>query len=606
MRKFFATIGCISLLFSILGERVIPQAHAQERFTVSIKASKKIVEPKQTFVYTITIKNVGSSTAEDQELYLTIDDSLDFQKASNSGREQGDGIIWKDITLAPGQSRTFNASVQVESRGVSDGDRLYATAFIGNGFDEVTVNVEDEDDENNDDERAITVNLYSNKGQVEPTETFSFIVEINNYGKRRVTNVEVSVELAENLEFLSAANRGKKSGDKIVWKNIDIDGEETRTLTASVRATDDAEHGENLTSIAYAEGSVYEHTIKVFDPNHGREHVQLNLFAEEDEVIAGGKLGYTIRVKNLTNHKERIDVSVSMDPRASLASASDNGMQFTDTLIKWEDVAFNQSETKSFSLKVNVPDDVEPGSILRLSAQAGMDQKQVAVRIAAPVQTESSIPLFSTTSGFLDQAQEPQVSTVPPSIIVTKQADKDEVQPGSMITYSIAVQNTGSQPVHNLHIVDAFPQGSLNVRDAGGGNATDSSVEWTIPVLAANDTWSTKYRARTSSSLDHGMIINTKTQALSNHQLIASAIIGTNVIDQLPQAGWGTYAVAFNEAQKHLRSPIKTHVAKQIEAVAAIPKKSSNGFPLPMWMLVIVGGIGVGMIAGNKLKASGF
>ena len=200
---------CIASVAAALLAEAAP-VWAAGGITVSLSASKSVVEPGQTFVYSVRVRN-GGNDASPMDITLSLDDALDAQSASDGGKQSSDTVRWQEISIPAGSSKTFTASVRVDAK-AEDNKKLYATAVAGGGFAETTVRIEAEGDENNDDERAVTVELFSDKGQVEPGEPFSFIVKLTNRGDNRVTGVDTTVELAEHLTFLSASNKGKSSG----------------------------------------------------------------------------------------------------------------------------------------------------------------------------------------------------------------------------------------------------------------------------------------------------------------------------------------------------------------------------------------------------------
>ncbi|MDD3897099.1 MAG: hypothetical protein PHU04_04690 [Candidatus Peribacteraceae bacterium] len=553
-----------------LGALQIPHACAQQ-MSVSLRASRSTVEPQQTFVYSVTVRNDGSEAVEGTTVSLSIDKRLAAQSASDSGRTSNGKVEWKEIALAAGQSRTLTASVRVDAK-AQDGDRLYATAVAGGGFAETTVQVEDENDTNNDDERAVTVRLYSNKAQVEPGEPFSLIVEVQNRGEKRVSNVDVTVELAEHLAFLSASNQGEGSGRNITWEGLSIDENEERTLTASIRVEHSAAHGDSLISTAYAEGTVHEQRIRVWDPDFGCERMQLHMFTDAQEVEAGGKLTYTLRVRNLGGHDEQTDILAYIDPRATVASVSGDGQQFEQNLVVWERASFSQNETQSFTLAIQVPETLLPGEALRFSAQAGLDRREIVTRVlpsqsGALVASHVSPPARQPAPADAPTPQQPLAAPAMPAVTLTLAADRTESQPGSSIAYTIAIANTGNQAVRNLHVQESFPTGTVEVLDTGNGTQIGESVQWVIPALEAGGAWSATYRIRTSPSLTHGSIVmSAVTVRDGENSVLAHADRRMNIISALPQAGWGAFVAEAAAAKEHIRIVQPAMAQKQATA----------------------------------------
>ena len=588
MQKFSLFISAMALAFSALV--TTPTVYANEEFSIDLKTSKSVVEQSQLFIYTITVRNTGTEDPVDPILTLSLDKDTDFESASNDGRSRRDSVEWKDFSLPPGTSKTFNASVRVGDS-AEDSDDLFATAFIGNAFAEASVEVKDEDDVKNNNERAIVVELFSNKAQVEPTEPFTFVVRASNNGDNKVKGTDITVELAEGIEFLSAANKGKSSGNKIVWSNLEFDGDETRTFTASVRVTNDIAHQDGLTSIVYSEGSVHEHKIQVWDPHDGQEFMEVHAFTNNDEVEAGESIEYTVRVKNLADHDERIDIRAWIDSKTIFASASDGGVQYDRTLVQWDDVSFKQSEMKAFTLSVTAKEDILSKQNLRFAAKAGRGRKEVVSSVK---------PNASGATVLANRAAAEAVAASP--LVIQQTADASETQPGSLIRFTVSLQHTGTEKLENIEVLEQFPNGTLSVQETDGGNSVQNGVLWTIGELLPGQTWSKTYTATVTGSASHGTLLQRNASVTSNGTLIADARSNnTGVISKLPQAGFGTFSLAMKESHKFLTlSKAHANEPKTVKK-PVVQKKSASKNHVYLWILIILGGSGTGMLVGRKI-----
>jgi len=257
---------------------------------------------------------------------------------------------------------------------------------------------------------------------------------------------------------------------------------------------------------------------------------------------------------------------------------------------------FKQSETRSFTLKVDVPEDINPYDVIRLGVQAGVDRKEIVTEITNPpppkpgshstgsVQTGSVSVDGSYFIGFKDgefvmgeDGSDP--ASVKSPIEVSLEADKDEVYPGSLITYSVTIKNVSDETMNNLRIMNTF---------AGKGTTT-----WAIDSLSKGKELTKKYHIYTAKDLENGETIIATTEVWSN-SVIATTNMQTNVITQAPQAGWGTFSIALNESKKYLSPP--AHAAS-----AAPPAHTENetGFAI-LWIFLIITGLSLGGIIGLK------
>lgn len=508
--------------------------HAAQEFDVQLTASHDVVKPREIFVYSLTVRNHGNALT-DATVILSLHEDLDVEFASDDGSERRGGVEWKNLTFAAGEQRSLTASVRVDD-GAEDGALLSATALVGGSFDDVSVRVEDDDDPNNDDERPVTIELFSDKPQVEPGESFTFVVTLINHSSRRVNDVDAIVELDDKLRFLSASHRGKGSDENIEWSSLDLQANEKRTVTASVQVGNSAEHGESLLSTAHAEGAVYEHKLRIWDPDFSVEQLKLSAFADKQEVTPGGTIMYTLRVRNLADHEEHVTIEAYLDPATTFESASEGGLQFEQSLAVWEKIAFAQSETKSFTLSARAAESAQPGTAVRLGIMAGIDRREIVTAVVMPPPQKSATG--ETLLGNLSAGQRSgQETATQPNIELTRRADKDEVQPGSTVTFALHIRNLGEETLRDISVTDHFPPGAVQVSDVGRATVHSGSIRWAITQLRPREQWSATYQVRVAEDLEHGDEIQTSSEITVGERVIEQRTTTTNVITQLPQAG---------------------------------------------------------------------
>lgn len=596
---------------------------------VSIEANKSRVEPGENVTYTITLENKSGQRATGVDFSVTLDKELIFRDASGGGVERRGVVRFDDLSIAPRDTRKFSITVEVKDR-TEDEDVIVSSVFLNGKVSEVEFTVNDEDVDDNDEDRDIVATVQASSRALEPDETFTYTISLRNKGDSRVNNIEVEFELDDRLEFLSASNRGNESGGKIVWDEINIDSGRTRTLTASVRVSDRAEDGDRLESTVIAEGSVQTDILRVEDRNRGFEDVRLHAFTEQDDVEPGEEITYTFRIENRERNEESIDVVALLDPIMRFSSASDDGLQYERQTVKWEDVFIPQNDTKTLTLRVVLDEDTRTSRPARLIVHAGLSSRQVLTHVAVP-----GSPIAAPIAGPAEYRQQhtglfvidPQgimqqpvaqpapaparrtYAPPPPSqprktyapaptqsaaFAVHKEANQSEVQPGSVLTYTISVRNTSNVRAEDILVRDLFPAGSLEILDAGDGTVGDGTIEWELPSLDAGSSWSVSYQARASENLWHGQSIDTAVEVLHDSVPGNSTVTDTGVVSMLPQTGgFGAYSLAFHEGSKRLQanSPFVRYKAQEqaVEAPAE-PFRPTAIF----WFLIVSTGLTLG------------
>jgi len=259
-------------------------------------------------------------------------------------------------------------------------------------------------------------------------------------------------------------------------------------------------------------------------------------------------------------------------------------------------VAFKQSETKTFSLTARVKPSAQPGVPIRFSAQAGLDRQEIVTTVVPSRSGAALSGLFGMgTSPQLLAFAEPENNS---RIVIRQTADKTEAQPGSLLTYEIQVENTGNTPIQNLTVEEDLGVSAVAIRNDRSGTEDDRTVAWTLDTLQPGETWNGHYSARLSENLQHGSVSERRASVRTQNELLAMSVAGTNIIEDLPQAGIGTFVFAAEAARAQLR-PIAAHAASAADAGEPSTSTGSGD-----WMRILLWiTVPLGMIAGGRAAA---
>jgi len=232
-----------------------------------------------------------------------------------------------------------------------------------------------------------------------------------------------------------------------------------------------------------------------------------------------------------------------------------------------------------------------------------VDRREIITGVIEPPQSNTgSNIMMSNLSASLFGTQTAEVQTEntqqQASVEITKHADKDEVQPGSNVTYAIRIRNMSDETLKNIQVVDRFPENAITIIDAGNGMIEKEGIFWSLLELKPHTQWSGTYQVRTAQSLKHGDVIQTITEAHVGENVIGQLVSKTNVITELPQAGEGPISRAFENAQETLQ-PVQKAQAYN-ESAIALPTKSPNKLPRIFWLLTIFAGAVLGICVGIR------
>ncbi len=162
----------------------------------------------------------------------------------------------------------------------------------------------------------------------------------------------------------------------------------------------------------------------------------------------------------------------------------------------------------------------------------------------------------------------------PPScgVDIEKSADRYEVQPGDIVSYTVTVRNTSQAVIRDLEVSDDLPS-LVTVIDAGGGDQNGNELKRDTSEVEAGGLRTWTYRVRISSDARHGDII-TNTAILESSCGTDRASATVRVLEELPQTGFGDFMKG---------SPYLTKIKASTSAAA------SGGSAIFLWLAGAMG-----------------
>ena len=200
------------------------------------EVNKTQVIADEEVTFTLTITNNGSITATGVEFIDYIPGGYyDVNNVSDSGEEIGSTIVWSNMDLAPGESKTvsFNAKVSEPLTGIS-----FKNIAEIIGADQTDIDSDygnDNGDQSEDDEDAAEVEVImpqefidiSLEKEVDDTspdirDVVTYTITVRNDGNITATNVEVTdyLPIDHCTEFINISDNGILSDNEIVWDGI--------------------------------------------------------------------------------------------------------------------------------------------------------------------------------------------------------------------------------------------------------------------------------------------------------------------------------------------------------------------------------------------------
>ena len=436
-------------------------------------ADKHVAMVDEVVNYTITVKNTTDKTVTD----LLVSDTNNFTGAitskDNAKYTYNGNHTWTIPSIKAGESidilYTYTVKTTDPSTLVNEADVRYTTDdgeyVIKADPVEVVVPKDGE----------VTIVKSGDKKIAEPGEVVTYTVTIHNGKAHDITNVVVS----DSNNFAGTITGTNGVGYKFVDGHFVIDkiaagADAVLTYTYTVQIADVPTHILENVATAHVPGTNPEDPE---NPGHGKDPDKP---IDPDTDIPSNKVEVKVPGSEVETEIPEISITKSVDkPTAKIGDTLNytvtvkNGGNADAENILIKDF-FDGNGTLNFKAMDGVTDNGDNTYTIS-TVKAG---ESVKLRFSYVV-VEGDEPLVLNAAVIKDPT---------PPIDVEKEADKHIAKADEVVTYTISVKNTTSEPVDNVTVTDTNNfKGEIKAENADkytyNGNKT-----WTIPTIAAGET----------------------------------------------------------------------------------------------------------------------
>lgn len=211
--------------------------------------------PGQTLVYTLTVTNVGTTTATGVVVTDTIPAHTSFVSASNGGTLSAGVVTWPSTSLAGGGATiTRTLTVIVDNPLAAGVSTIHNAALvIDDGASGNDANPNDNEAGDTDVVNAAPdVSVVKDDGLtlVAAGQDVTYTLTINNVGNIDVTGVTVTDTVPAELTFVAASNGGTESAGVVSWPAFDLAAGATVTRTVTFTVGGAVPEGTTITNPA--------------------------------------------------------------------------------------------------------------------------------------------------------------------------------------------------------------------------------------------------------------------------------------------------------------------------------------------------------------------
>ena len=315
-----------------------------------------------TITYKITAGNDGTEAKtikiEDEAPEGTTLKEIITAGGSKVGEK---GVVWENVTLNPGDSRTFEFSVTVNNLPEKEyGNTIKNTAKV------------DEEDTNEVTNKVVKPHITRLKennpvetNNLHEGDTITYKITAGNDGTEAKT-IKIEDEAPEGTtlkEIITAG--GSKIGEKgVVWENITLNPGDSKTFEFSVTVNNllEKEYGKTIKNTAKVDGKdtneVTNHVVKPHITAEKVSNPKTGSTVKYGEIIT-----YTIKVKNDGTETKTVDITDNIPLNTEFDSVQDEGTTITNngkvTGVKWtKTIPANTTTPITVSFKVKVTGNV--------------------------------------------------------------------------------------------------------------------------------------------------------------------------------------------------------------------------------------------------------
>ncbi len=373
---------------------------------------------------------------------------------------------------------------------------------------------------------TLTFTDVPNPAPVAAGAPLSYTLSWANIGTDAAQNSVIQWALPAHVTFQTASDGGTydSATNKVIWNVGAIAAGSSGGVTVTVLVDSPLANGTQITdqaSLLTSNGGMpmANVTVKVTSA----PALALAETGAPNPVAAGGQLVYTLTYANGgTDSAQNAAIAAAVPANTSFVSATgggvyDSGANSVTFALGSLSASANPLGSVTFTVQVASP--LANGTTLSASAMLSADNATGAPAMASD--TVQSAPTLSLTN------------TGMPS----------PIDPGSLLTYTIAYANHGTDAAHGVTISDTLPSG-LTIMTASNGGAYDSgsrTVTWSLPDLAAGASGSVTLTVLVDSTAPAGVLTDTATLSASNTSapISADAMTAVNAVATTGGGGAG-------------------------------------------------------------------
>lgn len=469
--------------------------------TVSSSNANGKANAGDVLTYTFTVNNVGEQVLSGASILDPLPAHTTFLNADNGGGLSGSNILFDLADIAPGQSKTVTAQVQVDADLTGVATITNLASFTSNQGDKPMGPAVIDVLQNTDFATALAVSSSNANGKANAGDVLTYTFQVTNTGNQALVSATITDPLPANTTFLSATDNGSFNGSAIIFNLGNLQPGEGVSVSAQVRVAQDLTGVSQISNTGTASAGALQKPIgpAVIDVVTNASFVtsltvsssNANGKANADDILT-----YVLSVVNTGDQTSTaIRVNDPLPAGTEFVDASNGGvLSNNDVVINLADLA--PAATAVATIRVRVKKDLSGLSAITNTANVATAQGS---QPAGPATIDVAV-LNDFTAG----------------LTVSSSNSNGKANAGDILTYVFEIKNMGNQVLSQLKIADPIPEGTNFVSASNGGALVAGEVIINLQDLAPGETAQATVKAKVKDIL-------TGISVISNTGLVSSA-----------------------------------------------------------------------------------
>ena len=423
-------------------------------------ADKAVANPGDLITYTLNVANSGNANAVNAVLEDTVPENTVFESATGNFTLNGSDVTWAVDSIPVGAVGAVSLVVRIDSPLATGTSILNSATLSADNAQSTTSEVQTQIES----AASLTLDKIASSPNVMPGDLLTYTLTGTNTGNANATNTVLTDVVPDNTTFLSAGGGGQLNGDEVTWNLGTLPVGSPATVTMTVMVDSPLDDGtilvNNARILADATGG---DTALVEVTVDSAPVLTIDKGADKSVLAPGDLVTYTLDLQNTGNSIARSVTVFDLLPlNTSFVSASPPATVDARN-ITWELGDIVPGESPSLLLTVQADAPLDNGTIIFNTASVGADNANPSVSFhQATIQSS-------------------------PTLQLSKVADRNTVQPGEQVTFSLTYANAGNADAQNVVLSDPIPALMSFVSATGGGAVQGGSVVWDFGELGAGD-----------------------------------------------------------------------------------------------------------------------